>query len=93
MSSVSDLLALLVCENSEELGKIREWAAAKGHEVSSRGRISQVVRDTYDSAHCRHSPHAIITGHPSGWPAIAVRADSGPLCQDAGLTPRLASWD
>ncbi|PYY32766.1 Lsr2 family protein [Curtobacterium sp. MCBD17_030] len=37
--------------NSEELGKIREWAAANGHEVSSRGRISQAVRDAYDAAH------------------------------------------
>jgi hypothetical protein len=36
--------------NSEELGKIREWAAANGHEVSSRGRISQAVRDAYDAA-------------------------------------------
>ena len=37
--------------NSEELGKIREWAAANDHEVSSRGRISQAVRDAYDAAH------------------------------------------
>ncbi|KQO59766.1 histone-like nucleoid-structuring protein Lsr2 [Curtobacterium sp. Leaf261] len=37
--------------NTEELGKIREWAAANGHEVSSRGRISQAVRDAYDAAH------------------------------------------
>jgi len=37
--------------NAEELGKIREWAAANGHEVSSRGRISQAVRDAYDAAH------------------------------------------
>ncbi|OII36057.1 lysylphosphatidylglycerol synthetase [Curtobacterium sp. MMLR14_010] len=37
--------------NAEELGKIREWAAANGHEVSSRGRISQTVRDAYDAAH------------------------------------------
>ena len=37
--------------NSEELAKIREWAAANGHEVSSRGRISQAVRDAYDAAH------------------------------------------
>ena len=36
--------------NSEELAKIREWAAANGHEVSSRGRISQAVRDAYDAA-------------------------------------------
>jgi hypothetical protein len=37
--------------NAEELGKIREWATANGHEVSSRGRISQAVRDAYDAAH------------------------------------------
>jgi len=37
--------------NSEELAKIREWAAANGHDVSSRGRISQAVRDAYDAAH------------------------------------------
>jgi hypothetical protein len=37
--------------NSDELGKIREWAKANGHEVSSRGRISQTVRDAYDAAH------------------------------------------
>ncbi|MEK6342561.1 MAG: Lsr2 family protein [Curtobacterium sp.] len=37
--------------NAEELSKIREWANATGHEVSSRGRISQAVRDAYDAAH------------------------------------------
>ncbi|MDF2510101.1 MAG: Lsr2 family protein, partial [Microbacterium sp.] len=37
--------------NSEELAKIREWANANGYEVSSRGRISQAVRDAYDAAH------------------------------------------
>jgi hypothetical protein len=37
--------------NAAELGKIREWAAANGHEVSSRGRISQAVRDAYEAAH------------------------------------------
>ncbi|MBT2504178.1 Lsr2 family protein [Curtobacterium sp. ISL-83] len=37
--------------NAEELGKIREWAAANGYEASSRGRISQAVRDAYDAAH------------------------------------------
>ncbi|WIB69153.1 Lsr2 family protein (plasmid) [Curtobacterium sp. MCBD17_035] len=36
--------------NPEELAKIREWAAANGHEVSSRGRISQTVRDAYNAA-------------------------------------------
>lgn len=38
-------------DNSGELAKIREWANANGHEVSSRGRISQAVRDAYDAAH------------------------------------------
>ncbi|MBF4609414.1 histone-like nucleoid-structuring protein Lsr2 [Curtobacterium sp. VKM Ac-1393] len=38
-------------DNSEELAKIREWAAANGHDVSSRGRISQVIRDAYNAAH------------------------------------------
>lgn len=37
--------------NSEELAKIREWANSNGHEVSSRGRISQAVRNAYDAAH------------------------------------------
>ncbi|WP_307810409.1 histone-like nucleoid-structuring protein Lsr2 [Curtobacterium sp. 1310] len=37
--------------DSDELAKIREWATAIGHEVSSRGGISQAVRDTYDAAH------------------------------------------
>lgn len=34
----------------EDLAKIREWANANGHEVSSRGRISQKVRDAYEAA-------------------------------------------
>ncbi|MEK6310896.1 MAG: histone-like nucleoid-structuring protein Lsr2, partial [Curtobacterium sp.] len=37
--------------NAEELSMIREWANGTGHEVSSRGRISQAVRDAYDAAH------------------------------------------
>lgn len=37
--------------NPEELAKVREWAKAAGYEVSSRGRISQAVRDAYDAAH------------------------------------------
>ncbi|WP_328698923.1 Lsr2 family DNA-binding protein [Curtobacterium sp. 8I-2] len=37
--------------NSENLSRIREWAHENGHEVSSRGRISQAVRDAYDPAH------------------------------------------
>ncbi|TCU42687.1 Lsr2 protein [Curtobacterium sp. PhB42] len=35
----------------DELAKIREWAAANGHEVAPRGRISQAVKDAYDAAH------------------------------------------
>lgn len=35
----------------DELAKIREWAAANGHEVAARGRISQTVRDAYAAAH------------------------------------------
>jgi hypothetical protein len=35
----------------DELAKIREWAAANGHEVAARGRISQAVRDAYAAAH------------------------------------------
>ncbi|MBF4595696.1 Lsr2 family protein [Curtobacterium flaccumfaciens] len=37
--------------NSEELAKSREWMNANGHEVSSRGCISQAVRDAYDAPH------------------------------------------
>jgi hypothetical protein len=36
--------------NPDELAKIREWAAANGHEVAARGRISQQVRDAYAAA-------------------------------------------
>lgn len=35
----------------DELAKIREWAAANGHDVAARGRISQTVRDAYAAAH------------------------------------------
>ncbi|WP_307807588.1 histone-like nucleoid-structuring protein Lsr2 [Curtobacterium flaccumfaciens] len=34
--------------NSEDLAKVREWANTNGHEFSSRGRISQAVRDAYE---------------------------------------------
>jgi hypothetical protein len=37
--------------NSDEFAKVREWANANGHQVSSHGRISQTVRDAYDAAH------------------------------------------
>lgn len=36
--------------NPDELAKIREWAAANGHDVAARGRISQQVRDAYAAA-------------------------------------------
>lgn len=36
--------------NPDELARIREWAAANGHEVAARGRISQQVRDAYAAA-------------------------------------------
>jgi len=37
--------------NSEELGKIREWAKENGYEVSTRGRISTQVQEAYAAAH------------------------------------------
>ncbi len=37
--------------SADELAKIREWATANGHEVASRGRISQSVREAYAAAH------------------------------------------
>jgi len=37
--------------NSAELAKIREWAQANGHQVSSRGRISSAVQEAYAAAH------------------------------------------
>ena len=37
--------------NSEELGKIREWAKENGYEVSSRGRSSTQVQEAYAAAH------------------------------------------
>lgn len=36
--------------SADELAKIREWAAANGHEVAARGRISQSVREAYAAA-------------------------------------------
>lgn len=33
-----------------DLGAVRDWARASGHEVSDRGRISQGVQDAYDAA-------------------------------------------
>lgn len=36
---------------SRDLGKIREWAKANGHEVSDRGRVPSSVMEAYDAAH------------------------------------------
>jgi len=49
--------------NSEELTKMREWANANGHEVASRGRISQAVRDAYN-ARTEATPPTRTAGHP-----------------------------
>lgn len=35
----------------ERARAIREWAAANGHTVSQRGRISAAIADAYDAAH------------------------------------------
>lgn len=35
----------------EETQKIREWALANGYSPSSRGRISQDIKQAYDNAH------------------------------------------
>ena len=34
-----------------DLGAVREWARANGHNVSDRGRISAEIQDAYDKAH------------------------------------------
>lgn len=36
---------------SEDLSKIREWGRENGFKVSSRGRVSQDLRDAYAAAH------------------------------------------
>lgn len=36
---------------ADQVKAIREWATSNGYEVSSRGRISQAVRDAFDAAH------------------------------------------
>jgi hypothetical protein len=35
----------------QETQKIREWAMANGYNPSSRGRVSQDIREAYDHAH------------------------------------------
>jgi hypothetical protein len=34
-----------------DLGAVREWARANGHQVSDRGRISAEIQSAYDKAH------------------------------------------
>lgn len=34
-----------------DLGAVREWARANGHNVSDRGRISAEIQAAYDKAH------------------------------------------
>jgi hypothetical protein len=34
-----------------DLGAVREWARANGHDVSDRGRISADIQAAYDKAH------------------------------------------
>jgi hypothetical protein len=34
-----------------DLAAVREWAAANGHDVSSRGRISALIIEAYQAAH------------------------------------------
>jgi len=63
--------------NSEELAKVREWANTNGHEVSSRGRISQAVRDAYDDA----APQTKRPATPSGWLAVLAHSGAAVLCQ------------
>lgn len=36
---------------SDELAKVREWGRENGFKVSSRGRVSQELRDAYAAAH------------------------------------------
>ncbi len=35
---------------ASELGAIREWARANGHQVSDRGRIPAEIREAYEAA-------------------------------------------
>lgn len=38
-------------KDARDLGAVREWAAANGHEVSARGRVPAAVLEAYDAAH------------------------------------------
>lgn len=44
--------------SSGDAAKVREWAAANGHEVGARGRIPQPVVDAYQAAQASTSPVA-----------------------------------
>ncbi|MGD7788766.1 histone-like nucleoid-structuring protein Lsr2 [Propionibacteriaceae bacterium Y1700] len=37
--------------NRQEANQIRQWAAANGYEISSRGRVPANVRSAYEAAH------------------------------------------
>jgi hypothetical protein len=37
-------------KDSRDLGVVREWAAANGYEVSTRGRVPAAVLEAYDAA-------------------------------------------
>lgn len=43
---------------NSDAAKVREWAAANGHEVGARGRIPQPVVDAYQAAQASTSPVA-----------------------------------
>jgi len=36
--------------DKDQLAKIREWARAKGHPISDRGRISATIQEAYHAA-------------------------------------------
>ena len=38
-------------KSRNDLGAVREWAKANGHQVSDRGRISGAIQEAYDAAH------------------------------------------
>ncbi|BEP13859.1 Lsr2 family protein [Acidothermaceae bacterium B102] len=40
----------VVATGRQDVAAIRAWAAKNGHEINSRGRIPQTVRDAYDTA-------------------------------------------
>lgn len=38
-------------KDTRDLGAVREWAAANGYDVSTRGRVPASVLEAYDAAH------------------------------------------